>query len=62
MRIDPQVSLPKPATAKFAASDFAKEAFGEDVVEHYAHFYRSESAAFDRAVTDWERKRYFERI
>lgn len=50
------------ATANFAASEFAKEAFGEEVVEHYAHFYRSETAAFDRAVTDWERKRYFERI
>jgi glutamine synthetase len=46
----------------FAASAFAKAAFGEDVVEHYTHFYRSEKSAFDGAVTDWERQRYFERI
>jgi len=46
----------------FAKSDFAKRAFGEDVVEHYAHFFRTEVAAFDKAVTDWERRRYFERI
>ncbi len=50
------------ATDKFAASDFAKRAFGEDVVEHYTHFFRTEQAAFNSAVTDWERKRYFERI
>ena len=50
------------ATAKFEASAFAKRAFGEDVVEHYAHFYKTEAAAYDKAVTDWERKRYFERI
>lgn len=50
------------AVDKFAASAFAKQAFGEEVVEHYAHFYRTEAAAFERAVTDWERQRYFERI
>jgi glutamine synthetase len=50
------------AADKFAASDFAKRAFGADVVEHYAHFFRTEQAAFNAAVTDWERRRYFERI
>ena len=50
------------ATELFAASDFAKRAFGADVVEHYAHFFRTEVAAFNRTVTDWERRRYFERI
>jgi glutamine synthetase len=50
------------ATELFANSDFAKQAFGEDVVQHYSHFFQSEQKAFDRAVTDWERKRYFERI
>jgi glutamine synthetase len=50
------------ATDKFAASDFAKQAFGEDVVAHYTHFFRSEQTMFNLAVTDWERKRYFERI
>ncbi len=50
------------ATHQFAESDFTKRVFGTDVVEHYAHFFRTEQAAFNSAVTDWERKRYFERI
>ena len=50
------------AAARFEKSEFAKRAFGEAVVEHYAHFFRSEVRAFDAAVTDWERQRYFERI
>jgi glutamine synthetase len=50
------------ATDGFAASHFAKAALGEDVVEHYTHYLRTEQAAFDAAVTDWERRRYFERI
>jgi glutamine synthetase len=50
------------AVKTFADSEFAKRAFGAEVVEHYAHFYRTEVAAYDKAVTDWERARYFERI
>jgi glutamine synthetase len=50
------------ATELFAASAFARKAFGADVVEHYAHFYRNEVESWDKAVTDWERQRYFERI
>jgi glutamine synthetase len=50
------------ATELFAKSDFTAKAFGKEVVEHYAHFFRTEVDLFDRAVTDWERKRYFERI
>lgn len=46
----------------FEKSEFAKRAFGPEVVEHYAHFFRTEVRAFERAVTDWERQRYFERI
>lgn len=46
----------------FAASGFARASFGDEVVDHYAHFYRSELAASERAVTDWEHARYFERI
>jgi len=52
----------KDSVDAFAKSDFAKRAFGEEVVEHYSHFYRTEAAAYDKAVTDWERARYFERI
>jgi glutamine synthetase len=50
------------AAERFASSEFPKRAFGEAVVEHYAHFFRTEVAAFNSAVTDWERQRYFERI
>jgi glutamine synthetase len=50
------------ATDLFAASDFVKKSFGEDVQQHYAHFFRIEQKAFDNSVTDWERWRYFERI
>lgn len=50
------------ATDLWEASAFARRAFGDDVVDHYAHFARAEQAAFDAAVTDWERARYFERI
>ncbi len=50
------------ATDIFEASDFAREALGGEVVDHYAKTYRTEIAAFDNAVTDWERRRYFERI
>ena len=50
------------ATDLFAESDFIRDAFGAEVQEHYTHFFRSEQAAFDNAVTDWERFRYFERI
>ena len=50
------------AVDAFERSDFARRAFGEEVVEHYTHFYRTEAQAYDKAVTDWERKRYFERI
>jgi glutamine synthetase len=50
------------ATDRFEASEFARRAFGTDVVEHYVHFLRTEDAAYRRAVTDWEHARYFERI
>jgi len=50
------------ATDLFEQSEFARSVFGEEVVQHYTHFFRTEQAAFDEAVTDWERQRYFERI
>ncbi len=50
------------AGERFGASDDARRLLGGDVVDHYLHFARSEAAAYDRAVTDWEMHRYFERI
>jgi glutamine synthetase len=49
------------AIARFEASAFAREAFGEEFVEHYLHFLRTEQRKFDETVTDWERARFFER-
>ena len=46
----------------FDHSTFVKNVLGDDVARHYAHFFRLEQEAFANAVTDWERKRYFERI
>jgi glutamine synthetase len=50
------------ATDALERSKFARAAFGADVVEHYVHFFRDEEAQYEKAVTDWERQRYFERI
>ena len=50
------------ATAALAASDFARQAFGDAAVEHCLHFARSELAAVEARVSDVERGRYFERI
>jgi glutamine synthetase len=46
----------------FAGSRVARSAFGDDVVEHYTHRADLEVAAFDAAITDWERYRGFERL
>jgi glutamine synthetase len=50
------------AAGLFAASEVATDAFGADVVEHYLNNARIEQAAFDSAITDWERVRGFERF
>jgi glutamine synthetase len=50
------------ATTLFENSEVAREALGDDVVEHYAHAAHVEVAAYDAAVTDWERYRGFERL
>ena len=50
------------ALALWEQSDFARRVFGADVVAHYAHFARTELRKFQAAVTDWELRRYFERI
>ena len=43
-------------------SELAKRVLDEDVVKFYVRTARHEAQAFDSAVTDWERARYFERI
>jgi glutamine synthetase len=43
-------------------SELARQAFGAEVVDHYANYARVELAAYDAAVTDWELQRCFERL
>jgi glutamine synthetase len=50
------------AVELFDGSAVARQAFGDDVVEHYLNNARVELAAFNSAVTDWERVRGFERL
>ncbi|MEW2502108.1 glutamine synthetase family protein [Amycolatopsis sp. CA-161197] len=45
-----------------AGSRIAREAFGDDVVDHYLNAARVEREAFEKAVTDWELIRGFERL
>ena len=50
------------AAGLLEVSEFARTAFGADVIDYYVHTARSECKAFREAVTDWERRRYFEQI
>ena len=50
------------AREAFASSEVAREALGQDVVDHYVNMADVELAAFDAAVTDWELARTFERM
>ena len=59
---EPSISpLPEPTQASLTSPE-ARRLLGDDVVDHYGHFFAMECAAFDAAVTDWEHRRYFERI
>src|SRR6201996_8014746 len=46
----------------FDQSRVARDAFGDEVVDHYVHAADVELSAFEAAVTDWERARGFERL
>ncbi len=46
----------------FAESAVAREAFGQEVVDHYLNRARVELDAYEAAVTDWEKFRGFERL
>ena len=49
------------ATEKLRSSVFLREAFGNDVIDHYTRCAEWEQEEFDRVVTDWEIARGFER-
>jgi glutamine synthetase len=64
--VDPKLAR-LPASLADAASlleqsKLARAAFGQELVEFYVHHARLETDAFNTAVTDWEKVRYFERI
>ena len=50
------------AREAFATSAVAREALGDEVVDHYVNMADVELAAYDAAVTDWELRRGFERL
>lgn len=50
------------ACKAFDNSKWVRSVFGDDVVDHYVHFMRTEQRKFDEVVTDWEKARFFERI
>ncbi len=64
--IDPQLArLPSSlaeAAELFSKSKLARAALGDAVVDYYVHHARLEVEAFNNAVTDWEKQRYFEQI
>jgi glutamine synthetase len=49
------------AIAALEGGTMARAAFGDDVVDHYLNYARTEQAIFDRVVTSWERERLYER-
>jgi glutamine synthetase len=46
----------------FAGSEVARQAFGQEVVDHYLNRAQVELDACEAAVTDWDRIRCFERL
>jgi glutamine synthetase len=50
------------ARRDFAGSTIAREAFGQEVIDHYVNRADVELRAFEASVTDWERFRGFERL
>jgi glutamine synthetase len=50
------------ARERFASSELARAAFGDEVVDHYTNMADVELAAYGAAVTDWELRRGFERL
>jgi glutamine synthetase len=58
---EPFPSTLREAVELWEQSDFARAAFGEAVWAHYLNYGRTEQRLFDQVVTDYERRRMFER-
>jgi len=50
------------ALEEFRSSTFIRETFGERVVMHYSRFAEVELEKHQTVVTDWERRRFLERV
>jgi len=49
------------AIAALEKGTMARKAFGDDVIDHYLNYARTEQAQFDKVVTGYERERLYER-
>ncbi|MCD6015222.1 MAG: L-glutamine synthetase [Solirubrobacterales bacterium] len=58
---EPFPSTLQEAVDLWEGSEFARSAFGEHVSAHYLNYGRTEQRLFDQVVTDYERRRMFER-
>src|SRR6266496_3860580 len=60
-KAEPFPSTLREAVDLWEGSQFARAAFGEQVWAHYLNYGRTEQRLFDQVVTDYERRRMFER-
>src|SRR5579884_29505 len=58
---EPFPSTLREAVELWERSEFARAAFGEHVWRHYLNYGKTEQRLFDQVVTDYERRRMFER-
>jgi glutamine synthetase len=58
---EPFPSSLREAIDLWEGSEFGRAAFGDDVWKHYLNYGRTEQRLFDQVVTDYERRRMFER-
>jgi glutamine synthetase len=58
---EPFPSAFREAKELWDGSDFVKSAFGDEVQKHYSNYARYEQQEFDQVVTDYEKRRMFER-
>jgi glutamine synthetase len=58
---EPFPSTLREAVELWEGSDFARKTFGEAVHKHYLNYGQTEQRLFDEVVTDYERRRMFER-
>jgi glutamine synthetase len=58
---EPFPSSLREAVELWEGSAFARSAFGESVWKHYLNYGQTEQRLFDQVVTDYERRRMFER-